>query len=145
MRVFTSHHHLDERVPGLPVTGCAVEADSSAAEQSARLARLYAEVAAVVESATRDGGVSMVAAADCHTSPGVLAGLQRAGHSPGIVWLDAHGDFNTAETSPSGYLGGMSLAIAVGREDRDLRARLGLTAIAEGSSGPCWGPRPGRR
>ena len=34
-----------------------------------------------------------------------------------IVWLDAHGDFNTPETSASGYLGGMCLAAACGRWD----------------------------
>jgi arginase len=34
---------------------------------------------------------------------------------PGVLWLDAHGDFNTPETTPSGFIGGMPLAIACGR------------------------------
>ncbi len=34
---------------------------------------------------------------------------------PGMVWMDAHGDFNTPETSPSGFIGGMPLALACGR------------------------------
>ena len=37
-----------------------------------------------------------------------------------IVWLDAHGDFNTPETTPSGFLGGMCLAAACGRWDAGL-------------------------
>ena len=34
-----------------------------------------------------------------------------------VLWLDAHGDFNTPETTPSGFLGGMCLAAACGRWD----------------------------
>jgi arginase len=37
---------------------------------------------------------------------------------PGMVWMDAHGDFNTPETSPSGFIGGMPLALACGRGPR---------------------------
>ena len=37
-----------------------------------------------------------------------------------VVWLDAHGDFNTPETTPSGFLGGMCLAAACGRWDAGL-------------------------
>jgi arginase len=56
----------------------------------------------------------LVVSGDCTTTLGVLAGLQRAGRDPGIVWIDAHGDFNTEATSPSGYLGGLPVALAVG-------------------------------
>jgi arginase len=42
------------------------------------------------------------------------------------VWLDAHGDFNTPDTSPSGLLEGMSLSVAVGLCHDDLRTRIGL-------------------
>jgi arginase len=45
---------------------------------------------------------------------------------PGIVWLDAHGDFNTPETSVSGSLDGMPLAAAVGHCHADLCARIGF-------------------
>jgi arginase family enzyme len=47
-----------------------------------------------------------------------------ARHRPGahVLWLDAHGDFNTPETTPSGYLGGMALAAACGRWDSGLVA-----------------------
>jgi len=54
----------------------------------------------------------LVVSGDCTTSLGIIAGLQRAGRDPGIVWIDAHGDFDTEATSPSGYLGGLALALA---------------------------------
>ncbi len=53
---------------------------------------------------------------ECSFILGSLASL-KAFHQgkPGMVWLDAHGDFNTPETSPSGFIGGMPLALACGR------------------------------
>jgi arginase len=62
---------------------------------------------------------------------GVVAGLQRAGIEPDLVWLDAHGDFNTWETTPSGYLGGMPLAMLVGRGDQSIIDGLGIGPIPE--------------
>jgi arginase len=53
---------------------------------------------------------------ECSETVGALAGLAEAfGGKPGMLWMDAHGDFNTPETSPSGYIGGMCLAMACGR------------------------------
>ena len=56
---------------------------------------------------------------DCAFVPGSLAGLKTVYKGKlGMVWLDAHGDFNVPETSPSGFIGGMPLAIACGRGPR---------------------------
>jgi arginase len=53
---------------------------------------------------------------ECSLAVGALAGLREAfGGKPGMLWMDAHGDFNTPESSPSSYIGGMCLAIACGR------------------------------
>ena len=47
---------------------------------------------------------------------GTLAGLAAAAGQPGgVIWIDAHGDLNTPETSPTGNVHGMPLAAAVGR------------------------------
>jgi arginase len=54
----------------------------------------------------------VVLAGNCNTAIGVLAGL---GARTGVVWLDAHGDFNTPQTTMSGFLDGMTLATATGR------------------------------
>ncbi len=53
---------------------------------------------------------------ECSIVVGSLAGLSETFKGkPGLLWLDSHGDFNTPETSPSGYIGGMCLAMACGR------------------------------
>ena len=57
----------------------------------------------------------MIIGGECSETVGAMAGLARAyGGKPGMLWLDAHGDFNVPETSPSGYIGGMCLAMACG-------------------------------
>ncbi len=62
---------------------------------------------------------------------GVLAGLQRRDAHPTLIWFDAHGDFNTWETTPSGFIGGMPLAMIVGRGEPRLGEAVGLAAHAE--------------
>ena len=53
---------------------------------------------------------------ECTFIVGALAVLRRKFEGkPGILWMDAHGDFNTPETTPSGFIGGMCLAFAAGR------------------------------
>lgn len=74
---------------------------------------------------------ALIQAPDCMAPMGVVAGLQRAGIEPDLVWLDAHGDFNTWETTPSGYLGGMPLAMLVGRGDQSIIDGLGIGPIPE--------------
>lgn len=61
----------------------------------------------------------VVLAGNCNSCLGTLIALENAG----IVWLDAHGDFNTPETTISGALEGMSLAIATGHCHPELMAR----------------------
>lgn len=71
-----------------------------------------------IYSATRMMGAEQVViiGGECSLTVGATAGLWEAfGGKPGMLWLDAHGDFNTPETSPSGYIGGMCLAMACGR------------------------------
>ncbi len=52
---------------------------------------------------------------ECSLAVGGLAGLTEAfGGKPGMLWMDAHGDFNTPQTSPSSYIGGMCLAMVCG-------------------------------
>jgi arginase len=57
----------------------------------------------------------LILGGECSETVGVMAGLAEAyGGKAGMLWLDAHGDFNIPETSPSGYIGGMCLAFACG-------------------------------
>jgi arginase len=94
----------------------------------ADLAGVYAGLAGAVATAS---GPPVVLSGDCVACLAVIAGVQRRGISPGLVWFDAHGDFHTEATTSSGYLGGLPLAKAVGRGDRTLPDALGLTPLAE--------------
>lgn len=74
----------------------------------------------IVTENERDGFFTVGLLATCPSMPGLVAGLQRSGSTIeplriGMLWLDAHPDFNTPETTRSGSLGGMPVAVATGR------------------------------
>jgi arginase len=71
-------------------------------------------VAHLVESATRRGAMPLVLGGDHSVALGTLVGMARARGPGGVVWVDAHGDLNTPETSPTGNVHGMVLAAALG-------------------------------
>jgi arginase len=72
----------------------------------------------------------LVLAGNCMSSIGTLAGLGDS--RMGVIWLDAHGDFNTPETTASGFLDGMALATVTGRCWQALTAAVpGFHAIPE--------------
>jgi len=72
------------------------------------------ELAGRVADALADGRTPLVLGGDHSVAIGTLAGTTRDA-STGVVWFDAHGDFNTPETTPSGNVHGMGLAAALGR------------------------------
>lgn len=86
-----------------------VESDAGIADLNSRLAQAVAAHESPV----------VILAGNCGSCLGTLAALE----NPGIVWFDAHGDFNTPETTISGALEGMSLAIATGHCHPELMAR----------------------
>ena len=96
-----------------------------------RMSQINDGIAQFVASTCKRGERPVSIAGDCCTTIGVLAGLQRAGIHPQLLWLDAHGDFNTYETSSSGFIGGMPLAMIVGRGDQTLVRAAGLTPLPE--------------
>ncbi|MER7005259.1 arginase family protein [Dactylosporangium sp. NPDC000555] len=129
-------YHLDERLHGLEVDlpeppDTVVTAELPEGDVWARLATLYDRVADRVAAEVTAGGRPVVVSGDCTTSLGTMAGLQRAGVEPGVVWLDAHGDVQTLETTTSGYIGGMPLRILVGYRPELIAARLGLRPVPE--------------
>ena len=75
--------------------------------------KLNALLSKAVSEIAQSGALPVVLAGNCASSTGTLSGL----HSDdmGVMWLDAHADFNTPETTQSGYLDGMALSIACGR------------------------------
>lgn len=96
-----------------------------------RMSALHQPIAEHVTAAVRAGDRPVSITGDCCTTLGVSAGLQRAGLDSAVLWLDAHGDFNTWETSPSGFLGGMPLAMLVGRGEQTMVEALGLRPLRE--------------
>ena len=73
---------------------------------------LMRSVAEHVRAARADGRFPIVLSGNCLAAVGVIAGL---GAPTGVMWIDAHGDFNTPQTTMSGFLDGMTLATATGR------------------------------
>lgn len=107
--------------------------------------RVAFELEAPVADALRDGLPALAAAVagspdpvplallgECTLAPGAVAGLQRRHGDVAVVWLDAHGDLNTPETSSSGFIGGMPFAVLVGWAYPDLAAAAGLAPVPEG-------------
>jgi arginase len=85
-----------------------------------RLGMALGHFADIVQRNEREGYFTVGLLATCPSMPGLVAGLQRSGPSDaplrvGMLWLDAHPDFNTPETTRSGSLGGMPVAVATGR------------------------------
>jgi arginase len=71
-------------------------------------------VANLVVRAVEEGLMPLVLGGDHSVALGTLGGLARAKGPGGVLWLDAHGDLNRPETSPSGNVHGMPLAAALG-------------------------------
>ncbi len=85
-----------------------------------RLGLALGHFADVVARNEREGYFTVGLLATCPSMPGLVAGLQHSGPTRdavrvGMLWLDAHPDFNTPETTRSGSLGGMPVAVATGR------------------------------
>ncbi|HDZ20406.1 hypothetical protein LCGC14_0161660 [marine sediment metagenome] len=78
-------------------------------------------IADTVEQVVGDGYVPLIIGGEDSVMLGILEGFRRALGPPiGQVFMDAHGDFNLPETSPSGLIGGMENAILVGRGPEEL-------------------------
>lgn len=65
-----------------------------------------------VAAARGDGAFPVILSGSCFAAVGAVAGIGE--RSPGVVWLDAHSDFNTPEITVEGYLDGMGLAMLTG-------------------------------
>ncbi|MGH8222049.1 MAG: arginase family protein, partial [Woeseiaceae bacterium] len=107
-----------------------------------RMALANSNMAAVVREGLQDGLLTIGLEANCNVLLGMLAGLKydTDGNSRrvGLVFIDAHGDFNVPETTLSGMLGGMPVAVAAGHALHNIRRTSGL---AEGlpMSDIVWG------
>ena len=100
-------------------------------ELQSRISVYHQSLADFVSNAILNQERPVSIAGDCLTAIPILAGLQRCGINPVLIWFDAHGDFNTWETTPSGFLGGMPLAMIVGNGEQKLPEAVGLKTLPE--------------
>ena len=95
-----------------------------------RMALANANFADVVREGLQDGLITIGLEANCNDLLGMLAGLKYDADGNarrvGLVFIDAHGDFNTPETTLSGMLGGMPVAVAAGHALHNIRKTTGL-------------------
>jgi arginase len=85
-----------------------------------------------VATVVAEGTFPLILGGDHSLSIGSIAGVGR-GRRVGAIWIDAHGDFNTPETTPSGNIHGMSAAALTGRGHPRLAALLGSGAVLRDS------------
>jgi len=78
------------------------------------------EAGGQIDDALVAGRFPVLLAGDCSIAMTTLPTVVRHAPEAHVLWLDAHGDFNTPETTESGFLGGMCLAAACGRWDAGL-------------------------
>ena len=130
-----SPFYLDEHVPGLEILANAGWLFNKPSlpdrDTQGRMSIIHRGITPLVEETVRDGERPVVISGDCCITTGVLAGLQRAGIDPTLVWFDAHGDFNTWETTPSGFLGGMPLAMLAGLGEQTALEILGIDPLPQ--------------
>ncbi len=96
-----------------------------AAESADHQARYYdvieevcGRLSGVVERIVRDGSMPIVLGGDHSIAMGTLSGLRRAyGHAAGLIWVDAHADINSPDSSRTGNVHGMPLWFALERGD----------------------------
>ncbi|MEM7331612.1 MAG: arginase family protein, partial [Chloroflexota bacterium] len=85
--------------------------------EPANLGVFGGQVAEAVAGARQQGHAVLMSGGDCSHITGVVGGLQDAhgiDAKIGLIWFDAHGDFNTPKTSLSGMLGGMPVSVCAG-------------------------------
>jgi arginase len=91
------------------------------------------------------GSIPVVLGGDHSIAMGTIAGLarfhRRKRQKVGLVWFDAHGDMNTPETSPSGNIHGMPLAVALGVGEPTLVNLAGAAPMVEGARAAVVGLR----
>lgn len=84
------------------------------------------ELAEAVSKIMGKGRFPLIFGGDHSIAIGTIAGVAKHKPNLGVIWYDAHGDLNTAQTSPSGNIHGMSLAVSLGFGDERLTKIMGF-------------------
>lgn len=115
----------------VPIPEATDEQDASAKYLSV-INSVCNDLAAIVKDAVQAGGLPIVLGGDHSIAVGTLDGLTRArGEPPGLVWIDAHADINSPDSSPTGNVHGMPLYFALrkGFADPARTVQIGLRDV----------------
>src|SRR5215216_1990207 len=94
------------------------------------LVEINTALAKQVAAVMAEGSFPLILGGDHSLSIGSINGVAR-GRRIGVIWIDAHGDFNTPETTPSGNIHGMSMAALTGRGHPQLASLLNGTVLRD--------------
>ncbi|MFV9503723.1 MAG: arginase [Oscillochloridaceae bacterium umkhey_bin13] len=111
-------------LPAPMVETCDQPAEGERLRYLQPIAELCAQLADTVAASVQRGAMPLILGGDHSLSIGSAAGSAR-GRTLGLIWIDAHADFNTAETTPSGNIHGMSVAALTGRGHPSLTGLAG--------------------
>lgn len=111
---------------GVAVTVKRIERGEPFRDSASASLAINRELQPVVRQAIAAGELPVVLAGSCDVSIGIVAAFEHG--RCGVVWIDAHGDFNTPESTVSGFFAGMSLAVITGHCYRNYWAQLGHSA-----------------
>ena len=117
---------LGGRVIGEPEPGRPRDWSEDLPEAQPVLEAAAAEVSAALEA----DELPLLTASDCSICIATMPAVARRVPDVHFLWIDAHGDFNNPETTPSGFLGGMCLAAACGRWDAGLPDTIDPTTVS---------------
>ncbi len=102
----------------------------------AQIAKSCAKLAGIVKGVVEAGKVPLVLGGDHSVAAGTVSGVaevfRQRGEKIGLIWIDAHADMNTPETSPSGNVHGMPLACCLGYGPRELTHLFDFAPKVEG-------------
>ena len=132
--IIITPYFLDEYLPELETLPFASSTlnhgISTEGDLQLRISSLYPPLADFVHQSLIKKQRPVSIAGDCCATIAVMAGIQRVNMDVTFIWIDAHGDFNTPETSPSGFLGGMPLAMIAGLGDLSLCKSVDLKPVS---------------
>lgn len=109
--LFSEIHDMGDIPIGRPEVIVDKESNLRNLELVAEKSKLLADK---VDEVIKSGAFPLVLGGDHSIAIGTLAGVAKNYENLGVIWYDAHGDLNTAETSPSGNIHGMPLAVSIG-------------------------------
>ena len=125
-------HHIDRMLEadGHQVTISQIESQSDFTIEVMTAFELNRLLADEVRLAVEKGFFPVVLSGNCNSCLGTVAGI--GPDNLGVVWFDAHGEFNTPETTLSGFLDGMPIAMATGRCWKSVTKTIpGFSPVAE--------------